>query len=72
MRYQFVARRIPKFFFRRYDVNETDMALIYYWILSLGFLEIRRWNDSDKRQLDFLQGFDKYLRKGRKVKARRG
>lgn len=39
--------RAPRFafFFRRLDPTKTDMALIHVWVLRLGWLEIRRWND---------------------------
>jgi hypothetical protein len=39
--------RTPRFgfFFRRLDATKTDMALIHVWVLRLGCLEIRRWND---------------------------
>jgi hypothetical protein len=39
--------RAPRFciFFRRLNATETDMALVYTWVLRLGWVEVRRWND---------------------------
>ena len=43
--YQFLWRVAwPRYAFRRYLLVETDMAYIYDWILSLGFLQIRKWS----------------------------
>lgn len=31
--------------FWRVNIQETQLALIYHWILHLGWFEIRKWND---------------------------
>lgn len=39
--------RTPDFkvFFRRLDPTATDLGLVHSWVLRIGWLEIRRWND---------------------------
>ena len=44
-RYQFIWRlRLPHWKFVRLNPQRTDLAYLYDWALSLGFLEVRHWN----------------------------
>jgi len=51
--------RAPRFgvFFRRIESPTTDLYFVYYWILRLGWLELRRWNDE---LVDLLEAAQEY------------
>jgi hypothetical protein len=59
--FQFVWRKNPKLLFRNYIKENTDMKLIYKWILILGFLEIRKWQN-EKTSLMLLSAMRKIRR----------
>lgn len=44
MKYQIVFRYKPKLKLIRYDIDKTDYAYIYNWVLIFGFIEIRKWS----------------------------
>ena len=47
-KYQIVSMTKPLFKFKRFDKKKTSWAYIYEWVLSIGFIQIRKWNNKSK------------------------